>query len=236
MNKETQREAQEYKRRERKEVESKMIKAVLFDMDGVIADTEPLHAKARDSLLLELGLEVEKISARAIGRSKRTFWGEIVEEFSINITADTLTRREFEILIRIIEESKLKPTKGLEDVLQKMQEKQIKALVASSSDRNYVEAVLQTTKLNKYFSACVCGDEVKQAKPAPDIYLKALAESGAEKSEVLAVEDSDTGAAAAYAAGIDCVAYDAVEDVSLKQRFLTCKYKITQMCELADLL
>ena len=141
-----------------------MIKAVLFDMDGVIADTEPLQAIARDNLLLKLGLNVDKISPRAIGRCKRTFWGEVIKEHSLKETADALTKREFALLIKMAEELPLRATEGLEEVLQTMQEKGIRALVASSSDRNYVEEVLRITHLEKYFYACVCGDEVAQAK------------------------------------------------------------------------
>lgn len=62
-----------------------MIKTVIFDMDGVIADTEPLHEQARNVLLRKLGLDVERISPTAIGRSKRAFWGEVSENISCPI-------------------------------------------------------------------------------------------------------------------------------------------------------
>ena len=206
-----------------------MIKAVIFDMDGVIADTEPLHEQARNILLADLGLDVESISPAAIGRSKRVFWGEVAEKYKLSLSADELTRREFVILMKIVDTARLRPIKGLPALLEFLRRAGIKAAIASSSDRNYVECVLRTTGLEKYFCAMSCGDEVRAAKPAPDVYLRALALCGVSAGEALAVEDSDTGAKAAAAAGIACVAYDVVETDNWKQTFDVCRYKVTRM-------
>ena len=92
-----------------------------------------------------------------------------------------------------------------------------------------MECVLRTTGLEKYFCAMSCGDEVRAAKPAPDVYLRALALCGVSAGEALAVEDSDTGAKAAAAAGIACVAYDVVETDNWKQTFDVCRYKVKRM-------
>ena len=203
-----------------------MITAVIFDMDGVIADTEPIHESARNLLLSELGLDVEKISPRAIGRGKRTFWGEVVQQYGLSYTAEQLTVREFDYIMKIVEKSGLQPSTGLKELLEYFKARGIKTAVASSSDRNYVESILEVTGLENYFSAVACGNEVARTKPAPDVYLKVLDLLGVKAEETLAVEDSDTGAKAASAAGIKCVAYDVVEDKKLKQKFDNCSYKI----------
>ena len=212
-----------------------MIKAVIFDMDGVIADTEPLHEKARNALLAELKLDVEKISPTAIGRSKRAFWGEVVGRYSLPYTADELTVREFGVLMDIAKKSGLRPSDGLPDLLSFLKERNIKAAVASSSDRTYVEYILGLIGLGEYFCAAACGDGVATAKPAPDVYLRALALCGARAEETLAVEDSDTGARAAAAALIPCVAYDAVQDARLKQKFDACSYKVHRMHDIENI-
>lgn len=211
------------------------IKAVIFDMDGVIADTEPLHEKARNHLLAELNLDVEKISPTAIGRSKRAFWGEVVSKYSLPYTADQMTVREFSCLMEIAKNSGLRPSEGLTELLMFLRQQNIKAAVASSSDRNYVEAVLQITHLSGYFCATACGDEVPAAKPAPDVYLRALSLCGVSADEAIAVEDSDTGAKAAVAAQIPCVAYDVVEDKKLKQKFDVCSYRVHHMYEIENI-
>ncbi len=212
-----------------------MIKAVIFDMDGVIADTEPLHEKARNALLSELGLDVEKISPTAIGRSKRAFWGDVVSVYSLPHTADELTVREFGLLMDIAKSSGLRPSEGLPDLLAFLKERNIKAAVASSSDRNYVEYILSLMGLGQYFCATACGDEVLTAKPAPDVYLRALALCGARAEETLAVEDSDTGARAAAAALIPCVAYDVVQDEKLKQKFDACSFRVHRMNDIENI-
>lgn len=211
------------------------VKAVIFDMDGVIADTEPLHEKARNRLLAELELDVEKISPTAIGRSKRAFWGEVVSQYSLPYTADELTVREFSFLMEIAKNSGLRPSEGLTELLKFLQSRNIKAAVASSSDRNYVESILQITHLNGYFCATACGDEVSTAKPAPDVYLRAMRLCGVTADEAIAVEDSDTGAKAAVAARIPCVAYDVVEDKKLKQKFDVCSYRVHHMNEIENI-
>lgn len=94
-----------------------MIEAVIFDMDGVIVDTEPIHAEARNRLLAERRLDVETISPTAIGRSKRSFWGEVVQTYGLSDTADELTKREFELILAIAEKNNLPATDGLEALL-----------------------------------------------------------------------------------------------------------------------
>ncbi|MGN1076969.1 MAG: HAD family hydrolase [Candidatus Gallimonas sp.] len=212
------------------------VKAVIFDMDGVIADTEPLHKESCRALLKELKLNVEEILPRAFARSKREFWAEVASENGVELSADELTKREFELLIGIIKRSGLKPSPGLTETLETLRERGKTLVVASSSDRVYVDTVLKITQTGKYFDRTVCGNEVKRAKPSPDVYLKALEICGITADEAVAVEDSDTGATAAVAAGIRCIGYDVVSDEIYRQSLRITDFKIKNMCELLNLI
>ena len=208
-----------------------MIKAVIFDMDGVIADTEPLHEQARNMILRKYDLDVERLSPEAIGRSKRVFWKDITERFHLGVSEDVLTKYEFELLLQIAKETKLRPMRGITELLDYLKEHKIKIAVASSSDRNYVEQILQITELSDKFSVISCGNEVAKAKPSPDVYLDALAKLKLNGNDVFAVEDSDTGAAAACAAGIECIGYDA-EEVGVRQSLSRCFTVVNDMTKI----
>ena len=212
-----------------------MASYVIFDMDGVIADTEPLHTASCRMLLEELNLNVDKILPKAYARSKREFWGEVVTQNKLPYSAGALTCREFELLIKIIKESNLQPTVGLRETLEKLYNEKYILAVASSSDSLYVQTVLDITGLKKYFSVVSCGNEVQLAKPAPDVYLHAMKQCDALAADTIAIEDSDTGIKAAKAAGLFCIGFDAVSDPKYQQKFDLADVVIHNICDVYDI-
>ena len=208
-----------------------MLKAVIFDLDGVIANTEPIQAQARNELLRSFGLSAEGVNAAAIGRGKREWWSFVAKKHGLQLTGEELAVKDFALCLKYIKEKRLVSTTGIYDLLQSLRALKIMAAVASSSDRFYVEEVLKFVQLDKFFCGLACGDEVPASKPAPFLYKKALEICGVRAEEAFAIEDSDTGALAAKAAGVPCIAYDAEEAIA-KQSFDTCVYRARTMQEI----
>ena len=207
------------------------MKAVIFDLDGVIADTEPIQAQARNDLLRSFGLSAEGTNSAAIGRGKREWWGIIAKEHGLPYSGAEIAVMDFSRCLRYIRETHLAPTAGLRELLEYLRRSGVRTAVASSSDRFYVEDVLKYMELDGYFCGSACGDEVPASKPAAYLYQKALELCGVSAAESFAIEDSDTGALAARAAGIPCIAYDAAEGAA-KQSFGTCVFKAKSMQEI----
>ena len=208
---------------------------IIFDMDGTIADTEPLHKIARDNLLISLGLSPEELSDKAIGRGKREYWAEVAKDNNLDISADHLTVKEFKELLEIFKQKQLKPQDGLVELLEWLQAKGIQIAVASSSDRFYILETLKILGIENYFSVIATADDVGIAKPAPDVYQKALKDLGVSNEQAIAVEDSTTGAKSAVNAKIRCIGF-ASEVALVSQDFSICYRVITKMQQIKDVL
>ncbi len=212
-----------------------MVKAVIFDMDGTLVDSEPLHKIARDKVLSRLEIYSDELSDRAFGVAKREYWQKISDEYKLSVNGDEITATEFKEIIDIVKNSGVQKSKGIDELLLRLCERGVKMAVASSSDRVYVEAVINYCGWGKYFSAVVCGDEAKRAKPDPELYLTVLDKLGITAAEAIAVEDSDTGSCAAHSAGIACIGYKDKNTV-FEQTFLYCRETVSDMREIINCL
>ena len=182
-------------------------KILIFDMDGVILDSEPLHARARERMYKKYGVPTDRERPAAEGKSTRDYWALLGEMFGLSFDADALEKEQFDLVARQVEENRTPPSVGLLDVLQWARGQGMRVGLASSSSRSLVARVLTLLEIGDYFDVVVCGDEIARKKPAPDIYSKVLSMAGCKPEEAIAVEDSDTGIRAAKAAGIYCIGY-----------------------------
>ena len=185
----------------------KKIKAVLFDMDGVLVDSEAYIFEAVRLMFAEYGVQVRPEDALPfVGTGENSYIAGIGSANGFEVKIERDKARVYQIY-KEITRGKLKSLPGTADFIRQCQEKGIKIAVASSADRVKIDINLREIGLPAdAFDAIVSGEEVERKKPFPDIYLLAAKKLGVEPEVCLVVEDAVSGVAAAKAAGAMCLA------------------------------
>lgn len=184
------------------------IKAVLFDMDGVLLDSEPLHVVINSEIYKDLGIKIDQdLINEFVGRTSSERWKRIKAKFGLEHTVEQLSDRQWNALIKALQDSELAPSAGLDTLLAYLKKNGIRATIASASAGSFVEAVIDYLDLRDVMEGATTGDEVVNCKPAPDIFLLAAQKLGVPPSECLVIEDSSAGVRAGKAAGMFTVGY-----------------------------
>ncbi|MFH0889698.1 MAG: HAD family phosphatase [Candidatus Aenigmatarchaeota archaeon] len=177
-----------------------MIKAVIFDLDGVIVDSEPLHKITENKLLEELGLkEVE----HPTGIRFEDILKKASTKNGINIDIKTVMDRKFDIMAESVES--IKPIANSIRLINSLSG--VKLAIASGSTKNWIDLCLRKFDLGKKFEVVVTSEDIKNAKPDPEPYLLASKKLGINPSDCIAIEDSSTGVKSAKSAGMKCIGY-----------------------------
>jgi HAD superfamily hydrolase (TIGR01509 family) len=185
-----------------------MLKAVLFDMDGVIVDTEPLHNKAYHQMFDDVNIDVDKdLYASFTGQSTINICKRLVDRFNLNVTPEYLVNLKRKHYKYIFENGELDLIDGVLDSIKDFYANNLTLVVASSASMPGIVQIFERFDLNQYFSAKFSGADLKQSKPHPEIFIKAAESTGFKKSECMVIEDSTNGIKAANAAGIFCVGF-----------------------------
>lgn len=184
-----------------------MIKAVIFDMDGVLADSEPFICKAAMMMFSEIGLVVQPDDFKTfIGTGENKYIGGVAEKYGLHVDIEKVKSRTYTIYREIIR-GELKPLQGAVDFVLKCKSQGLKIAIATSADKVKMEANLKEIGIPpSIFDALVNGLEVENKKPSPEIYLKAAGKTAVKPMECLVVEDAVTGIRAAKSAGCRCLA------------------------------
>jgi HAD superfamily hydrolase (TIGR01509 family) len=180
---------------------------VIFDMDGVLVDSEPFICKAACMMFAEKGLHVQPEDfVPFVGMGENRYLGGVAEQYHFPVDLDAVKKRTYDIYLDIIRGA-LQPLPGVHAFIDRCRAMGKKIAVASSADRRKVLGNLAEIGLSTdCFDAVVTAEDVVHKKPAPDIFLLAAARLGLSAAACLVVEDAVSGVAAAKAAGATCLA------------------------------
>lgn len=205
------------------------MKAVIFDMDGVLVDSQPYHFKADIDTMAEYGvIKDQKFYESFAGTLTADRMRTLKEMFGLDVPVEEMTIKRENMILDIMGKEDIKPVSGIPEFLRSIKEKGLTTAVASSSDYKLINLILDRLKIAKYFDSVTSGSDVKRGKPSPDVFLLAAERIGIEPAECLVVEDSENGVKAAKAAGMKALGYinptSGKQDLSLAD-FITDDFK-----------
>src|SRR4029079_6790713 len=186
-----------------------MIQTVIFDMDGVIIDSEPVYFKIDKEMFEELNIAVSfEEHSTYVGTSSQNMWDAIIKKHGIPGDPGKLMRKEYNLYMDyLVNADALQPIDGVMELINGLHENNFKLILASSSRMEVIDIILKKFKLSDLFIAKVSGSELAHTKPHPEIFLRSAQLAGSEPKECIVIEDSKNGVAAAKAAGMKCIGF-----------------------------
>lgn len=186
-----------------------MYQAVIFDMDGVIIDSEPIHFRMMKKYLEELGIQIsEEEWNEYTGMANKEIFASLKLKYDLQQTAEDLTTVYMARYIDFLNSAKgIKPIAGVVALIREIHGIGLPLALASSASPKNIAIVLEKFQLGGYFEIAVSGCNMAASKPAPDIYFHVAEMLKVNPSECVVIEDSTNGLKAAKAAGMACIAY-----------------------------
>ncbi|MBS3067582.1 HAD family phosphatase [Candidatus Micrarchaeota archaeon] len=201
-----------------------MIKAILFDFDGSVVDSEPLHLRSFRELLKPLGIKISKARhySEFTGIGSTAIITMLFQEHGINENVKEWVEKRKKIYQSYVLKGKLKTISGVRKFLQFIKKRKIKTAIVSGGHSTNIKLALEKTKLTKFFDVIIGLENVKNRKPHPEGFLLAAQRLNVKPSECIAIEDAPAGVLAAHAAKMRVVCIRSLAPVDLKK----CDYTI----------
>lgn len=183
--------------------------AVIFDMDGVLVNTEPLYGETYAEIYRSYGLVLEPEERNLfVGTSTSIIWNFFKTKYNIQESAAELNARKNKIYSQKLHSLReLKPIDGVTELLAQLRKDGFVLAIASSSRREVIDYILGRAGIASFFSFISSGDIVTKGKPDPEIFLKAAELAGVAPSRCIVIEDADSGVQGAKDAGMTVYAY-----------------------------
>ena len=179
------------------------IKAVLFDMDGVIFDTEREYLKEWNKIFEKYGYEMKKeIYVSVMGRGRKKVKEIFKENFGDDLPIEEMYIEKDKMLKEAIENNEVPLKQGALELLEFLKKNEYKTALATSAKKDRVKSQVNHAKINNLFDAIVCADDIVNSKPEPEIFLKAAEKVNVKPENCIVIEDSEAGIRAAFDAGM----------------------------------
>lgn len=185
-----------------------MNKAVIFDLDGVIIDSEPYHLESDKMLMRDYNKDISDDELHNyVGVSSLDMWTELRVKYRLSVTVGELLEKHTHYKRYVFSNRKLEPIDGIKELLAELKYHGISIGLASSSDMEFIVFILKNLGIREYFQVVVSREDVLKGKPAPDIFLKAAELLKVEPDSCTVIEDSEHGVKAAKLAGMRCIGF-----------------------------
>lgn len=183
-----------------------MIKAIIFDMDGLMIDSERVTFECYQERLKDMNLTMdEEFYKTLLGKPIKGIYQRFYDVYENDFPIENVIQDVHQLMAERFETEGVPVKKGLVELLHYLKDNNYKTIVATSSNRDRVDKILAQAKITEFFDDSICGDEVTKGKPNPEVFLKSCQKLGVNVDEAIVLEDSEAGIQASYDANIKVI-------------------------------
>lgn len=183
-----------------------MIKAIIFDMDGLMIDSERVTFECYQERLKDMNLTMdEDFYKTLLGKPIKGIYQRFYDVYGNDFPIENVIQDVHQLMAERFETEGVPVKKGLVELLHYLKDNNYKTIVATSSNRDRVDKILAQAKITEFFDDSICGDEVTKGKPNPEVFLKSCQKLGVNVDEAIVLEDSEAGIQASYDANIKVI-------------------------------
>ena len=183
-----------------------MIKAIIFDMDGLMIDSERVTFECYQERLKDMNLTMdEEFYKTLLGKPIKGIYQRFYDVYGNDFPIENVIQDVHQLMAERFETEGVPVKKGLVELLHYLKDNNYKTIVATSSNRDRVDKILAQANITEFFDDSICGDEVTKGKPNPEVFLKSCQKLGVNVDEAIVLEDSEAGIQASYDANIKVI-------------------------------